>query len=39
MRWHVDLIHVVGVVLAGIGLWTVAMAVLIAWESRKGGRK
>lgn len=35
MRWHIDLIHIIATLLAAIGLWTVALAVRVAWESRK----
>lgn len=39
MRWHIDLIHIIGTLLAIIGLWTVAITVMVAWESRKEKRK
>ena len=36
MRWTTDLIHIIGSVLAGVGLWTVALAIRVAVESKKG---
>lgn len=34
MRWPIDLIRIIGSVLACVGLWTVALAVKIAIESK-----
>lgn len=35
MRWHIDLIHIISSIFAAVGLWTVALAVRVALESRK----